>query len=171
MAQQSRNWIWFFAALVVLSAAAATINWVYNARQQLTMEQLQAAQELWDRTGPRDYDLAIEKAVSSAASDAGSEIRDRMTVEVRGGRVRSGTLNGQPLEPRIVREYDMPGWLSFVEEFLRRDTQPNAPRTYRVADFDASTGALRRFVRRVSGIRERQQLVIQLTPVNPSAEK
>jgi hypothetical protein len=164
---RNRSWLWFFAALVALSVAAVAINWVYNARQQLTMEQLTAAQERWDRNGPRDYDLMIDKNISSAASAAGEEITERITVEVRDGKARAATSQGQPVPPWALREYDMPGWLSFVEEFLRRDARPGAPRSFRVADFDPKTGALLRFVRRVSGTHERQQLVIRLTPANP----
>jgi hypothetical protein len=159
---RNRKWVWFFVTLVALAAVAAGVNWTYNARQQLTTDRLTAAQELWDRAGPRDYDLVIEKAINSAAS-GGESVRDRITVEVRGGKVRAGTINDQPLEPRLLGEYDMAGWLGFVEEFLRRDTRAGAPRTFRVADFDPQTGALRRFVRRVSGTLERQEVQIRLT--------
>src|SRR5947209_4221955 len=117
-ANRNRNWVWFFAALAVLSVAAVSINLLYNRAQQLTPERLQAAQDQWDRGGLRDYDLAIEKTVSSAAAGAGEDVTDRITVAVRGGQARLGMLNGQPLEPRVVREYDMAGWLAFVEEFL-----------------------------------------------------
>ena len=108
----------------------------------------------------------IHNAISSAASD-GSEIRDRIEVKVRDKKVVAATLNGAPLERRLWDEYDMPGWLGFVEEFLRLDTKPDAPRTFRVAVFDPQTGALRRFARRVSGTRERQEIRFLLTP-NPS---
>src|SRR4051812_5743183 len=106
---RNRNWAWFFVALVVLSAAAAGVKWVYNARQRLTPEQLKAAQDLWDRAGPRDYDLEIDKVIGPGAS-GGDPMRDRITVEVRGGRARAGTINGRPLEARLLPDYDMPGW-------------------------------------------------------------
>src|SRR5207249_12046722 len=151
-----------------LSAAAITINWLYNARQRLTPEELRVAQDRWDRAGPRDYDLAIDKTIGSAAAD-GVKNSDRITVEVRAGKAASGTINGQPLEPRLLSQYDMPGWLSFVEEFLRQAEQPGAPRTFLAADFDPQTGALRRFRRSVRTTREWVEVVFRLTPVNPSA--
>jgi hypothetical protein len=160
---RNRRWVWFFAALAVLSVAAAAINWTYNARQQLTPEQLAAMMKLWDQAGPADYDLIVEKTVSSAAADV-PELRDRIEVQVRGKKVVAGTINGMPLEKRLLAEYDVPGWFGFVEDFLRIDTAPGARRTFRVAEFDAHTGQLLRFRRRVSGSRERQETVLRLTP-------
>ena len=81
--QPNRGWIWFFVALVLLSAAAITINWLYNARQRLTPEQLRAAQDRWDREGPRDYDLVIEKTIGSPEGGDGKN-QDRITVVVNG---------------------------------------------------------------------------------------
>src|SRR5262245_47338849 len=117
MARGSRSWVWFFAALAVLAIAAVAINWTYNARQQLTPEQLAAAEERWKQHGPADYDLEVEKIISGAASDAA--VRDRITVRVRRGQVVAAELNGAELERRLWPEYDMPSWLSYVEEFLR----------------------------------------------------
>jgi hypothetical protein len=161
--QRSRGWVWFFAVLAVLAAAAIGINWAYNARQQLTPQQLQAAWDLWKRNGPADYDLVVEKTINSAAADG--EIRDRIEVQVRDRKVVAATLNGAPLERRLWDEYDVPGWFGFVEDFLKIDTKPGAPRTFRAAEFDPHTGQLLRFRRRVSGTRERQEIVLRLTPV------
>jgi hypothetical protein len=159
---RNRRWVWFFAALVVLSAAAAAVNWTYNTRQQLTPEKLAAAEALWDKNGPADYDLVVEKAINSAADVP--EVRDRIEVQVRGKKVVSGTINGAPLAERLLAEYDMPGWFGFVEDFLRIDTAPGARRTFRAAEFDPQTGQLLRFRRRVSGTHERQEIVLRLTP-------
>src|SRR5437868_4354151 len=118
--QRNRNWVWFFVALVVLGALAIGINWAYNSRQQLTMDQLTAAEDRWDKTGPADYDLAVEKTFQSSAADAPTT--DRIQVRVRGKKVVDATLNGQPLERRLWDEYDMRGWFDFVERFLQMDT-------------------------------------------------
>ncbi|HEX4590156.1 MAG TPA: hypothetical protein VH120_09535, partial [Gemmataceae bacterium] len=79
--ETNRNWIWFFVALVVLGAAAVSINWAYNAKRQLTMEELQKNEDLWDKAGPADYDLTIDKTIQSSA--AGQPIQDRIEVKVR----------------------------------------------------------------------------------------
>jgi hypothetical protein len=166
--QRNRGWIWFFVVLAVLATAAVTINLLYSARQRLTMDQLRAAEDHWDRAGPQDYDLVIDKTIGSATPQ-GQKTRDRITVEVRGGTSRSGTINGQPLDERLLSQYDMGGWLSFVEEFVRQSEKPDAPRTFLTADFDAQTGALRRFRRSVRTTREWVDVTFELTPVNPQA--
>jgi hypothetical protein len=166
--QRNRGWIWFFVVLGILAAAAVTINMLYSARQRLTMDQLRSAQERWDRTGPRDYDLVIDKTIGSA-TPGGDKTRDRITVEVRGGKGRAGKINGQPLDERLLSEYDMAGWLSFVEEFVRQSEKPDAPRTFLSADFEPKTGALLRFRRSVRTTREWVEVVFQLTTVNPPA--
>lgn len=166
--QRNRGWIWFFVVLTILAAAAITINLLYSAGQRLTMDQLRAAQDLWDRAGPKDYDLVIDKTIG-AATAGGDKTRDRITVEVRNGKALSGTINGQPLPDRLLSEYEMAGWLSFVEAFVSQSEKPDAPRTFLSANFDPQTGALRRFRRSVRATREWVDVVFQLTPVNPPA--
>jgi len=163
--QRNRNWLWFFAALVVLGAAAVAINWAYNARQQLTMDQLRAAEERWDKNGPADYDLTIDKTYQSATGD--EPRTDHFEVTVRGRKVVQATMDGRPLDRRLWDEYDVDGWFGFVERFLEMDTTPGAPRTFRAAEFDPQTGQLLRFRRSVSGTHERQELVLTLTPAEP----
>jgi hypothetical protein len=161
--QRNRNWVWFFAAVAVLGAAAVAIPWVYNARQQLTRQQLEAAEDLWAKRGPADYDLAVEKKIQSTTAD--EVIKDEIHVRVRNKKVVEATMNGRPLERRLWDEYDVDGWFGFVERFLQMDSAAGAPRTFRAADFDPQTGQLLRFRRHVSGTHERQELVLRLTPV------
>ena len=165
---RNRGWIWFFVILTGLAAAAITINLLYSASQRLTMERLHAAQNLWDRTGPKDYDLVIDKTIGPTTA-GGDKTRDRITIQVRDGKGKSGTINGQPLPERLLSQYDMAGWLSFVEEFVRQSEKPDAPRTFLSADFDPHTGALQRFRRSVRTTREWVDVAFQLTPVNPQA--
>src|SRR4051794_2555767 len=131
--QRNRNWIWFFAVVAMLGAAAIAIPWVYNSRQQLTMEQLTAAEDRWDKSGPANYDLVIEKTIQSATAD--DVLKDRIEVKVRDKKVVEATMDGRTLERRLWNEYDVPGWFGFVERFMQIDTAPNAPRTFRAAVF------------------------------------
>jgi hypothetical protein len=160
----NRNWVWFFVALVVLGLAAISINWAYNSRQQLTMARLIQAEDLWDKASPADYDLEIDKNLQSAGGD---HIRERIDVRVRNRTVVSATLNGQPLPRRLWSENDVFGWFGFVEGFLKRAKEPNAPRAFCTAEFDPQTGQLLHFTRSVSSTRERQELTLKLTPVKP----
>ena len=52
--RKNRGWVWFFVVLAVLAVAAVVGNWSYNLSQQLTPDQLRAAEELWKKNGPRD---------------------------------------------------------------------------------------------------------------------
>jgi len=160
--QTNRNWIWFFVALVVLGAAAVSINWAYNAKQQLTPDQLNVAWDLWNKNEPADYDLEIEKTFQSSAADAPRT--DRIKVRVRNKKVVAVADQNGPLERRLWDEYDMPGWFGFVEQFLKLDEAPGAPRTFRAAEFDPRTGQLLHYTRSVSTTRERQELTLKLTP-------
>jgi hypothetical protein len=158
----NRGWIWFFLVVIVMAVAAAAITWSANIRQQLTPQQLAGAQKRWAEKGPPDYDLWIEKRISSANSDAEQQ-PEIIESKIRRGKVLSATLDGRPLDPRLLTDYDMPAWFGFVDDFLKRDTADGAPRTFRTAVFSSETGALLHFTRRVSGTRERQEITIRIT--------
>jgi hypothetical protein len=165
--RSNRGWIWFFAVMIVLSVAAASITWMYNVRQQLTVAELNDAQKLWAEKGPADYDLWIEKRVSGADSD-GTATPEIIEAKIRRSKVLAATLDGRPLtEERLRDENDMPSWFGFIEAFLERDLKPGAPRTFRTAVFDPQTGALLHFTRRVSGTHERQEITIRVSPPSP----
>ena len=159
--QTNHNWIWFFAVLVVLGVAAVAINWAYNARQQLTLAQLHAAEDKWEKVGPVDYDLVVDKTIQSGNSE--EPIHDRIEVQVRNKTVVAASLNGAPMKLRFWGENDMIAWFGFIEQFLEIDAAPGAPRTFRTAEFDPVTGYIRHFTRSVSTSRERQELVLRVT--------
>src|SRR5437879_3576951 len=158
---RNKNWLWFFGVTIALGIAAMAINWIYNVRQQLTLEQLTAAEKLWSEKGPPDYDLTIDKQYSSAAS-SGEANHETIEVRVRQKQVVAAPLDGRPMEPRLLPDYDMPAWFDYVEVFMKRDTAPDAPPTFRTAIFDAQTGALLHYRRRVRGTYERQELTIRI---------
>src|SRR5881394_43039 len=111
-----RSWIWFFVVLALLGIASIGINLAYNLRQQVTPEQVQAARQLWEQKGPRNYDLVYTKAGS---------VKGVFKVEVRNARVRKvmelaelGDANGRLLEERLYRYYGMSGLFDDLEGFL-----------------------------------------------------
>jgi len=65
---KNRGWIWFFVVLTLLGVAAVGINLAYNLREQITPEQVQAARQLWEEKGPKNYDLVYTKEGSVTAS-------------------------------------------------------------------------------------------------------
>jgi len=161
--RKSHAWVWFFAVLAVLAVGAVVGNWYYNLSQQLTPEQLQAAEDLWKKNGPRDYDLHIVREVSGANS-SGEPAHEELLAKVRNGKVVMVTLNGRPLEPRLFPEYDVEAWFDFIERFLEIDHQPGAPRTFTRARFAPTDGHILEYVRRVSGTRERQSFRTEVLP-------
>ena len=158
-APPNRKWIWYYATLVVLTAASITIMIVYNLKQQLTPPQFAAAQALWKEKGPRDYDMTYTKKVGAPETYA---------VRVRAGVVVSAERNGQPVEERQLHYHSMNALFSDVERFLELDAEPGRPRTFCVARFDPDDGHLRHYVRRVMGSTERAEITVErLTPAVP----
>jgi hypothetical protein len=162
--EKNHNWIWFFVVLAVLGAGAVAINWAYNKRQQLTMAELTRNEEQWDKVGPADYDLTIEKTIQSAAEDKPQQ--HRIEVQVRQKKVVSARDEQGILPKRVWDEYDMSGWFGFIERFLQIDAAAGAPRAFCSAEFEPATGQLRHYIRSVSTTRERQELTLRLTPVS-----
>ena len=121
-----------------MAVTAAAITWSANIRQQLTPAQLAAAQKLWAEKGPPDYDLWIEKRISSADSDGGATSRDHR-VEDSPRQSAVGDARWTSARARLLADYDMPAWFGFVDDFLKRDTAEGAPRTFRTAVFSPET--------------------------------
>src|SRR5438105_6561558 len=101
-----RAWIWFFVVLGVLTVVAISVEVWYSFRNQLTADQLAAAEQLWKEQGPRDYDMEYTvKKVDSA---------EAFNVQVRKGRVVAATRNGQPVEERQLHYSDMRALFGFL---------------------------------------------------------
>ena len=148
--RKSRNWLWFFVALAVMGTTAIAVNWVYNRRQQLSRDQVDAARKLWEEKGPRDYDLEYTLKGS---------VNGTYTVKVRDGKVVSAEPDDRPI--KVKRHYyGMPALFDFIDEFLLEDAQPGSARAYNLANFDPADGHLSRYVRSVS--RRNYRLEIQV---------
>lgn len=158
-AEKNRKWVWVFVALVVLGVAAISINWVYNARQQLTLDELHRQRELWDRAGPRDYLLETQMGGGWYA------------VQVRNGRVESALYKatsdapGQPLRADQYDFYTMPGLFDIMQRNLERDAQPRAPRASNRAEFDPENGRL--IMYRRAGRGEEKPVIILVKRFEP----
>jgi hypothetical protein len=105
-------WAWFFIVLVVLSAIAATIEIWFNLSQQLTPEQVRAAQQLWRDKAPQEYTLDYLIRWQSP-----EPIRYQATVRNR--EVTKVTLDGQELAQVLFPLHDLvplfdavAGWLA-----------------------------------------------------------
>lgn len=154
---RNRGWIWYFILLLVLTATSLSILIGFNRGQQLKPEQLQAAEQLWQQHGPKDYDLEYTQK---------GTVPGRYKVRVRNGKVVSAVRDGQPLEARLYRYCDMPALFGFIDDYLREDAQPNRPATFTTAAFDGHDGHVLHYVRRVMGSQERQEMTVQLQPAS-----
>jgi hypothetical protein len=151
-----RGWKWYFALLILLTLAATVSLIVYNLWQQLTPEQFEANLKLWQQKGPKSYTLVYKDTFTP---QAGGEQTNHYVVKVVNRKVKEVLVNGVPKEERL-EYHDMDGLFNFIERFFEMDEKEKR-KVYRKGVFDENTGALRRFVRRVMGTRERQEIVVE----------
>jgi hypothetical protein len=176
-----RPYVWFFAVLALLGAAAVTIPIVYNLRIQLKPEQVAEARHRWQTNGPRDYDWGL---LVQAERDGES---DEHHVLVRHGRVcwvaRRGealtsteqrTLLGAGIGPGLaawtgrglseaeLQPWSVEGLFDQMEEGLAENVRAGG-RNYATASFDARDGHPTHYVRRIKATKERLELTTQLT--------
>jgi hypothetical protein len=159
--RRNRGWIWFFVVLIVLTVIVLVgLNMSIRGRQ-LTLEQLQQARAVWDQKGPRDYNVTwIQKG----------SMPGEFHVKVRNGKAILVTLAGSALEERLYPNYTMTALFAFIEDFLREDAKlAKERRTFTTATFDAEDGHVTRFIRRVLGTSEQQDISIDLTLVAKDA--
>lgn len=163
--RRSRNWIWFFALLVVLASAAIGIEIWYNLGQQLRPDRLATARQRWQEQGPATYE-----AQYLIKRQDGSE--QRYTVVVEEGRVVSVCKStGQPLEPGSYPYDRMESLFEQMEKQLQVDALPGAPRVFASAVFDRQDGQVLRYVRSRRNPRERLEVNVLLKPPLPSAPR
>ncbi|MCI0456826.1 MAG: DUF6174 domain-containing protein [Gemmataceae bacterium] len=155
-AKRNRGWLWYFLVVVVLAVGAAVTLVVYNLGQQLTPEKLEAAHQLWEQKGPKDYEFRY-----TVRAGGEQEVVNRYAVVVRGGKVRSVTLNEQiQLPANKLAHHSMDRLFDDIERFLILDRQEKR-RVFQVAMFDPKDGHLIRFVRRVTATSERQEIKVE----------
>src|SRR4051812_32165483 len=101
---RNRGWLWYFILLAVLTIAATTILAVFNLRQQLAPEQLEAARKAWQEHGPADYSFSY----TVKRDDVGGSSTDHYFVKVRGGKPVEVLDNGLPLDEGRLVYHSMP---------------------------------------------------------------
>jgi hypothetical protein len=151
---KNNAWKWFFAILIVLALFASILMIVVNWRLQLKPEQLEAARKRWETSGPASY-------VMNYTTRRNDETRtDHYVVKVRQKKTYEVLVNDLPLTERLDY-YGMDALFNDVERFQDMDAEKDKPRTYTRAIFDDQTGAIRKYVRRVMGGHERQEINVE----------
>src|SRR5205814_719130 len=122
---------------------------VFNLRQQLKPEQLEANRELWNKYGPKSYTLIYTEAFSSQGGN--DKMSNHYVVKVRDRKVTEVLVNGAPKEKRL-EYHDMNGLFNEVEAFQDKDAKEKR-KVFCQGVFASDTGAILRFVRSVPNSR------------------
>ncbi|MBV8169683.1 MAG: hypothetical protein JO021_23040 [Alphaproteobacteria bacterium] len=164
--RKNNAWIWFFVLMAVASVGVAGFMIWFNRHLQLRPEQLQAALQRWQEHGPASYRLTYTRRLGD------SDHTDTFVVKVRHRKVVEVRMNGEPLRDEDglpitderLQYHSMDRLLRDVERFLELDARDGRT-NYNVAFFDEDTGALRKYVRRVMGTRERVEEEAKVEPL------
>ncbi len=156
--RKSRNigWIVVFVLLVLASVGVAAFMIQFNLSLQLKADMLDAAWEKWKTNGPKDYILLYQKRIN------GEETGQQFIAKVRNGVVQEALMNGIPLEKEQAIYHSMDRMFRDIDQFMTIDAKPGQKKTYTVAKFDEKTGAVRHYIRRVMGSRERVELTTRI---------
>jgi hypothetical protein len=117
---------------------------VYFNRNQLPLmkaAEFEAAQTKWKDRGPANYDMDLV---------GNFDLKGRLHVTVRNGRVTAMTLDGEPKPQRLWDYYSVPGLFGIIREDLERNAAAAAksePVVMQQADFDPVLGFPRRYQR------------------------
>jgi len=149
VAKRSLHPFWIGLPLGVVLAAGALVLILRKGGEPLTAEAVAAGRSLWEKKGPKDYDLSIE--ITGAQEGL-------HRIEVRGGRVARMTTGGEPVPERVWSLWSVEGLFRFLETELDNAAHParahgvDDPKKVMLrAEFDPTWGYPRRFVRHVQG--------------------
>jgi hypothetical protein len=160
--RRSRNWVWFFIVLAVLTTTAIALEISFNLSQQLKPEGCAAARRLWDQNGPTDY--ILEYTVREKGQ--GPERSERYVVTVVGGKAESATTEtGRRLKADDYPFENVEALFKRLEQWLEMKHQPGGSGAYVAATFNAAAGYPIHMVRSDWGSRER----VEVTKVTVTA--
>jgi hypothetical protein len=174
------SWLWFFLLLAAAGVFAVVTPLIYNLRQQLQPEQLEAARERWKQNGPRDYDLMWE------VKQYNDQRPDEYHVVVRDGKVwvvqanrdvwlaeELATPLGGAVGPNFsaavterlpqhgLTGYTVEAQFQTIEENLRKNAESGGM-NFATAAFDKTDGHPLRYIYRVRHTPERLEWNVKL---------
>lgn len=142
--------------LLLLPALACIVGWAVLLRMfaaqripELTGAEFEDAERLWDRTGPKSYEMDLEILRGRPGT---------VHIEVRNGEITAMTRDGRTPAPHTWRYWSVPGLFETVERELEMAEDPvhevgaaAGTRWQLRCEFDPAYGFPRRFHRHVSG--------------------
>ncbi len=159
-AKKNSGWIWIFIVLTVLSVIAVSTMILYNQAQQLSREELNTAWEKWKQKRPQNYQLIYTEKYNP------KEEPKWFKVVVREGEVEMVSETDPQKEKDVLlypdnpQDFSMDGLFAELEGFLDADEQPENPRRFTRAVFDADDGHIIWF-RRVLDRKKRLEIVVE----------
>jgi Family of unknown function (DUF6174) len=162
--RRRRIWVWFFVLLGILTVAGVIIPLIavplVHGLVPVTRENLQAARQLWEQKGPRDYDMEYQKQ---------GAVKDSFNVQVRNGKAVSVVMNNEPLDPnkdpRLFEYQTMTAMFDDLERFVELASKPDSPQTMLRARFDPVDGHIIRYIYSVTGTPQQIQISVRLQRV------
>lgn len=159
--RRTRNWLWFFGVLGILAVAAILIPILVvpavHGLVPVTPETLRAARQVWERSGPRDYDMEYGKKGS---------VSGRFKVQVRDGKAVSVVMDDHPLDrtnnERLYDYQTMTAMFDDLERFVEQASKPGAPPTIIRARFDPVDGHIIRYIYSVTGTPQKIEVSVRL---------
>jgi hypothetical protein len=140
----------FLAALSCIVGAAVLLRMLVAQRiPELTGEELEEAQKLWDRDGPESYEMDLEILRGRPGT---------VHIEVRNGEITAMTRDSRTPAQHTWRYWSVPGLFETLERELEMAEDPvhevgaAAETNWQLrCEFDPAYGFPRRFHRSVSG--------------------
>ena len=153
-----RSWLWSFIGIAFISVIL--IGWlalfiIQQFERPLTLAHLQTARNVWQEKGSKDYEMIYVVTLPDKS-------KNQFYVVVRSGKVKSTLLNGTvQVPPEQLDAHSISALFDYIEVFLKRDAQPNAPKAYSRASFSSDDGRLLWFARQVLDSPERVDIRVQ----------
>jgi len=185
-AEKNRTWIVFFVMLAFLAGLGILVPLWYNLSMQMKAPEFEAARQLWQTSGPADYDLEyMSKIDTDEPVEYRVAVRDHRAefLATRKGDLLElsqelhdalGTVVGCPVafcapqvasSDELTRRNAIDAFFALMDSKMRDDVAVGG-RNYATATFDSKLGYPLRYIHRVRGSQERIELNAHLLPAN-----
>lgn len=152
--RRNAGWALYFGIVFALAIVATGTLIAFNVKQQLTTEQFEAAHKKWQEKGPKNYVMVYRTLKNDEQNP------DHFVVKVRNGKTYEVLANGLPLPEDRFAYYGMNRLYDDIERFMEQDGEKDRPKVFTRGLFDQQ-GAIRWYVRRVMGSRERVEINVE----------
>jgi hypothetical protein len=134
------------------------ILWQRDPTPPPTLGDLAAAEARWRMSGPASYDLDLETT---------GRLNERVHLEVRGGKPKVSTVNGQsPKDSRVWNTWTVPRQFEYIRADMERPVAPGATAPLIRVEFDLENGLPREYAFSAPG-ENRGWRIVRFAAVGP----